>query len=213
MSNLSMLPISDLKKIFDLNVMIETGTEGGYGVEVGLRAGFEEVYSCEVIEKNYFIAQKKFGGYENVHLFRGTSKDMLPIMLDSVGEEQVLFWLDAHLPNCFDLERDYSINDILPLEDEVEIIKNHEVHNCDNDVICIDDLCLLDEKFRGADFDLQRWTGNKGARDMGVDTIIDIFSNHIWYRDDRADGILIGFPNIDNSEIKQLIDQNKWVRI
>ena len=48
MTQLRHLPISMLKQRFDLNVMVETGTEGGDGVVTGLSCGFDEVLSCEI---------------------------------------------------------------------------------------------------------------------------------------------------------------------
>lgn len=194
MSNLSMLPIHELRTIFNLDVLIETGTEYGYGIDTGLKASFKEVYSCEILENRYKKAQDKYKANDRVFLFNGASKDMLEVMLDMNSKQSALFWLDAHLPNCHNPAGEYTIEDILPLIDELKIIAGHE-RNSKNDVIVIDDLCLVDEQFRNKDFDLQRWTHNKGSRDIAISNIKLVFNYHIWFKDIRAEGCLIGLPD------------------
>jgi hypothetical protein len=193
MSNLSALPISDLRNIFDLTAMIETGAEHGYGIKAGLSAGFEKIYSCEILKQNYDQVVNMFWDNHNVKVVYGASRNVLSSMLDNVKCDNCLFWLDAHLPNCHDRSREYTIEDILPVLDELRIIAEHD--RChDGDLIIIDDLCLLNESFRGQDFDLQRWTDNKGSRDIDLDNILELFEEHIWFREDTSDGCLIAIP-------------------
>jgi hypothetical protein len=71
MSNLSALPISDLRNIFDLTAMIETGAEHGYGIKAGLSAGFEKIYSCEILKQNYDRVVNMFWDNHNVKVVYG----------------------------------------------------------------------------------------------------------------------------------------------
>lgn len=217
MSNLNMLPVAELRTLFNLGVMIETGTEQGVGVKTGLNAGFQKVYSCEIIESRYKEAQNKFKNDERVILFSGESKVMLEVMLDLNQKDAALFWLDAHLPNCHSPNAGYNIDQILPLIDELKIIANHD-RNCKEDVILIDDLCLINKEFREKDFDIQKWTHNKGIRDIAIDTIKNLFGNQTWFIDHRSEGVLIGLPNTPNKNLSSslldsLLNQYNWEKI
>ena len=208
MSNLGMLPVKQLKDICNLTVMIETGAEAGYGIDVGLKAGFEHVYSCEIINSRYEKLLKKYETEYKVLLFSGDSKNMLSKMICAKGDENALYWLDAHLPNCHDPSRDYDIRVILPMRDELELLRDSG-----NDVICIDDLCLFDSKYRGKDFDLQHWTGNKGERDFAVDEIKDFMPDHEWVIDMRQEGILIGIPKSKFQQCNYLYNMYNWITV
>jgi hypothetical protein len=208
MSNLSMLPIRQLKDICGLNMMIETGAEAGYGIDTGLKAGVNTVYSCEILEGRFDKLIKKYETDCRVTLYHGSSKRMLPKMIEEIKGGSVFYWLDAHLPNCHDAANNYSIKEILPLTDEIEALKNSV-----DDVICIDDLCLFDHRFRHKDFDLQRWTHNKGERDMPVDKIRDIMPQHEWVIDTRQECVLIGIPKRYFSKCDYLYNMFKWVKV
>lgn len=169
MSNLSTMPIASYRKKYGLMAMVETGTEGGFGISVALRAGFEWIYSCEIVFGLYKESKEKYGS-ENVHLFHGSSLEMLPEMLDYVDGYNVLFWLDAHLPKGIKCSKE----DELPLQSELQIIT--ENRDCDRDVFLIDDIYLYDERFIGE--------------------ILTLFPNHIseMVNDTESDKTLALFP-------------------
>lgn len=206
-----MLPIADLRVLFDLAAFIETGTEHGYGVEAALSAGFQHVYSCEIITDTYLGAFEKFKTDKRVSLFLGASSETLSKMIKSTKNKNILYWLDAHLPNCHDPQKEYTIEEILPLLDELKIISEYDNGK---GIILIDDLCLMNLFYRKEDFDLQKWTGGKGARDIALDAIKQMFKNHLWYQDDRCEKVLIGVPRA-NTEIEwnsfsKLVKQFGW---
>lgn len=84
-----------LGKLFDLSVLVETGTCMGDTVET-VREHFRDVYSVELAPKLYEICQQKFARRPNVHLFLGSSHEQLPRMIDKTTGP-VLFFLDAHI--------------------------------------------------------------------------------------------------------------------
>lgn len=211
MSHLSMLPIAKLRDIFDLKAMIETGTEAGYGVETGLKAGFNNVCSCEIWDKRYEQSKERFKDDDRVHLFKGPSGEQLKKMLKFVGDVPVLFWLDAHLPNRHDRSREYSLEIILPLPDELEIIYSSKIRSYIHDVILMDDLCLINNKYRDNNLQMKEWTDGKGSRDVAIDWMQIYFEAHDWYIDQRQEGVLIGLPN--HYECKQLIEEYKWSKV
>jgi len=69
MSNLSMLPIRQLKDICGLGVMIETGAEAGYAIDTGLKAGFSNIYSCEILAGRFDKLVEKYETDYRVTLF------------------------------------------------------------------------------------------------------------------------------------------------
>ena len=48
MGNLGAAKPQELRKKFNLDALVETGTENGEGVATALRAGFKMIYSCEL---------------------------------------------------------------------------------------------------------------------------------------------------------------------
>ena len=145
MSNLSSMPVGQYRIDYDLTALVETGTEGGFGVSIAIRAGFENIYSCEIGYALYNEAKEKYGNDDKVNLFLGSSLKRLPDMLKEVEEENVLFWLDAHLSNekeYFDEDR-FPDKERLPLESELHIIL--ENRNCIDDVFLLDDIDLYND--------------------------------------------------------------------
>ena len=192
MSNLSILPIGDYRKTYELTALIETGTEGGEGVNTALRAGFPRVLSCEVSKKLFFDGIKRFKDDERVILFNGLSTDILPTMLKLTAKERILFWLDAHLPNQHFPDREYNKSvEVLPLREEIRIIlENRDVSN---DVIIIDDLKLYDRRLREEGW-LEKIVGKFKSPFKEFTDITDLFPNHDWTVMIKQDYALVIHP-------------------
>ena len=79
----------------DIKIFIETGSFEGYGMQRALDAGFEEIYSCELMERHYNFCMNRFKDNNNVNLYLGSSEDFLPEIMNEIDERFVL-WLDAH---------------------------------------------------------------------------------------------------------------------
>ena len=146
---------------YDLNTFIETGTQKGKSLSFMMSLDNLEKYIS--IEINYrYIENAKLLGLEQrevedvhnspctrkalddrVQLLHGSSVDMLPAAMEA-AEGNVLWWLDAHLPNVggrwVDHDEPVSEDEILepgvafPLEKELDIVlANRDISNdvCD----------------------------------------------------------------------------------
>jgi hypothetical protein len=127
----STLPLSLVKEYKpEADVFIETGTHQGWGIDVALEAGFSEIHSIELDEQSFKTCTERFKDKKGVHIYHGSSEDLLTDVYNSVvTEKPVLFWLDGHTPN-------------LPLYSELEQISKFERKN---HIILIDDLrCIIE---------------------------------------------------------------------
>ena len=175
MSNLSSMPIADYREKYNLTALLETGTEGGFGVSIALRAGFKRIYSCEIVFDLYNESMEKYGDKKEVHLFYGSSLEVLPAMLDLVQEDKVLFWLDAHM--TVDEKGLYSKEDRFPLIQELSMILWKR--DCKEDAFLIDDIDLYTADFENSE-------------------ILKLFPNHFYemHHPTESDKTLMLFPNI-----------------
>jgi predicted O-methyltransferase YrrM len=104
---------------------VETGTFLGMTTDFlarRARARGAHVYSCEINDRHYAIAQRTVGDWPNVRLEQGNSVDFLRALSPRLSKAANFVYLDAHW-------RDY-----LPLRDELSIIKGWP-----NTVVLIDD--------------------------------------------------------------------------
>src|SRR5271165_7194980 len=83
-----------LGKMFDLKILVETGTCMGDTVET-VRTHFEDVFSVELSPVFYEACKVKFARRVNVHLFFGSSDELLPEIIAKT-KGPLLFFLDAH---------------------------------------------------------------------------------------------------------------------
>jgi hypothetical protein len=80
---------------FGLKTLVETGTCYGDLVEA-VRGHFQDVYSFELSPVLYEKSRTRFAEVPSVHLYQGSSGDLLPEVLPQVAPGPLLFWLDAH---------------------------------------------------------------------------------------------------------------------
>ena len=111
--------------------LVETGSYLGKGIQVALDAGYEQVYSVEVLPELYEYCQNRFQNEEKVHLWLGDSSQLLWDMIQDI-REPITFWLDGHYSQGKKLVKKSS-----PILEELDIIKRHPIKN---HVILIDDV-------------------------------------------------------------------------
>lgn len=99
-----------IKKKFDYNIFIETGTEKGKTVEVLLNY-FDTIHTCEIDEK-YYEFHGIFENNPKVHLHKGNSPEKLKEIFKTLKDDKFIIFLDAHW-------RQYW-----PLLDELNVIKD-----------------------------------------------------------------------------------------
>ena len=105
------------------DVFIETGTSDGNGVQIALDAGFRKIFSIEIDSRKVLAAQQRFSELIQkgiVSIIEGDSVNILPQIINNIGQLRATFWLDAHWDNGPQgVKR-------CPLYDELESIKSHK---------------------------------------------------------------------------------------
>jgi hypothetical protein len=114
-------------------VYIETGTYLGNGIREVLNE-YESIHSIELSPKWYMHNVQQFKDHENVHLYCGDSKKVLPELL-KLFNEPVTIYLDAHYSGHHTAFGDEET----PLLQELEILREREY----NDIIIVDDCRLV----------------------------------------------------------------------
>jgi hypothetical protein len=84
-----------LRDTFGLRYFIETGTYKGGTAKWALQ-NFKKVWTIEGWPEYWEKAHASFGYLENINCLFGDSRDLLPKVLEEVGDEPALLWLDAH---------------------------------------------------------------------------------------------------------------------
>lgn len=142
MGSLTRFKLADYIRDYDLDTLFETGTFRGDGVQYALDAGFEKVYSTEIMSELFAANRERFAGDSRVTLFHGDSPSILDENVGSL-EGNVLYWLDAHYPGAEAKLLEYNDSSRAdetryPLPAELAAIKDRR--DPSRDIILIDDL-------------------------------------------------------------------------
>lgn len=123
---------------------IETGTYVGDGIQrvLGL---YERIHSIELAEKYALEAAIKFAQHPEVVVYHGNSKDVLPLLLDTILEPVTIF-LDGHYSGGETAIGDEIVDGYssAPLLAEIEIIMRRPY----DDIIIIDDTRMFGRRGR-----------------------------------------------------------------
>lgn len=128
--------LKQLKRFFDIDTFIETGTYLGDTCKVASTI-FNQVHSIELDIQLYLNALNLFKNNNNVHIHHGNSKDVLPNILNKL-HNKILFFLDAHWSEGI-TAKGPEITPILP---ELKIIKESKINDA---VILVDDIRYFQE--------------------------------------------------------------------
>jgi len=129
--------------LFKADIFIETGTYRAESLQVAIDSGFySEFHSIDVDEELISKAQAKYAKQENVHIYLGTSPDILREILPNLLNKTILFWLDAHFQGISKTELDLKYGEC-PLLEELKVIKELAPHS----IIFIDDAFMFGESF------------------------------------------------------------------
>ncbi|MBD8137282.1 hypothetical protein IFR10_17360 [Bacillus sp. CFBP 13597] len=123
--------VKKYSEIFNLRVLIETGTYYGEMVRVMINQ-FDKIISVELDEKLFNAAAAKFSDSPHVTIVHGDSGKVLPKILENISEP-CLFWLDGHYVPGTDNERGELDT---PIMQELDYILTHPIKE---HVILIDD--------------------------------------------------------------------------
>lgn len=114
---------------------IETGTYRADGVQLAIDAGFDDIYTIDIVEHEKRVVTIPIERNPNIRYLIGESSEMLAQVLFTLNNPYML-WLDAHSQ----LTEDEPDN--FPLMDELEIILDQPNSRLP-DVILIDDYLYM----------------------------------------------------------------------
>lgn len=122
---------------YNLNIFIETGTYLGDTL-FRLRNKFKELYSIELSEYYYKLAEDRFKNINNIYIIQGDSGEKLKDLLKNINDS-VFFWLDGHYSAGLTAKAELET----PIIQELDSIFNHMILNDLRHVILIDDARLF----------------------------------------------------------------------
>jgi len=120
---MSMSLFVDTLKKYPNPAFVETGTFKGGGIRTALEADFQRILSVEIEPKYYEVVKNFFGQDPRIHLFLGSSVDLLESMIAPI-ETPITFWLDGHVIQNPEVPVDEKGH---PLLTELEIIGKHPI--------------------------------------------------------------------------------------
>lgn len=115
-------------------IMVETGSGGGGGIDSALKYGFKKIYSIEINKESYHYCVERFKKQSYVNLYLGDTINVLPNILLDI-KEKVTFLLDAHVMKPQDVHGET----ICPILKELDMIVNHSKRLGIKHSILIDD--------------------------------------------------------------------------
>lgn len=193
MGTLRHFDIEKIKSEFSLVHLVETGTNDGAAIDFCLQFDLKTYSSIELRKNIFEQTQDRFRNHDNVFLYCGESFKLLPEILKKINpSENVLFWLDAHLPSFYSHEYDRTNVELeFPLEKELINITRHR--HFVNDYFIIDDLRIYENGngYAGGDAPLL----HKHPEKNDIEFIEKLFyKTHNIIRDSRSEGYLILEP-------------------
>jgi hypothetical protein len=118
---------------YKTNNFIEFGTHKGNGCKLANYLGFENIYSIEIDDFFFNISNLTLRRFKNIHLFKGSTLNVLPQLLEKIDEKST-FWIDSHSENnC-------------PILKELEILSTHKFKN---HILLIDDMRMFGTAYYG----------------------------------------------------------------
>ena len=92
----SHLTLDYLKSYASGDIFVETGTYLGDTVKLALEHGFKKIHSIELNKELYDDATELFKNEPSVKIWFGDSAEVLPMIINEIGNNRATFWLDAH---------------------------------------------------------------------------------------------------------------------
>lgn len=138
MSSIHDAELAVLKAQYGLVNFVETGTHLGDSVQAALDAGFDRIYSCDLMPQVIAAARQRFAGAGQVRL---VCADSVSFLREVVAELRgpAFFWLDAHFPSYYGYPADQHHE--FPLAEELAAIAAAPGRG--GDVIACDDMRVI----------------------------------------------------------------------
>ena len=198
------IDLNTLISRYGLKTYVETGTGTCVTLARSLEHPFESLHTIDVDEGLLEAAKAQYGGDKRVTFYCDYSKNALPVILDSIPPDPVLFFLDAHFPGADYHRMSYSESiltykqDAFPLEHEVDIIVSGR--DTSKDVFIIDDLILYEPD---AAYDHVVWNGPYEyahlQKEVGSQTNLQFFydalaETHDFEKYTKDQGYVVALP-------------------
>jgi hypothetical protein len=129
-------------RTFGLTAFVETGLHEGDGVASATCHPFQSIHSVDLNERYVEAGRRNFAHDPRVCLWHGASQEVLETLLPTLDDHRILFWLDAHLPQNYEMDAGNELR-MFPINAELEVISR--VRPDKRDVILIDDMRLHDD--------------------------------------------------------------------
>lgn len=142
MGKLSFFNLNGYIERYGVDVLVETGSGTGTGIDFARTFNFKSIISIEIVAEQVKKLNETFAHDPRVQVIQGKSNQVLSWVLPQLSKFNILFWLDAHYPgadlglNGYEDEKNQEIN--LPLESELDTILQLR-KEYKNDVIICDD--------------------------------------------------------------------------
>ena len=198
MGLLTTFDIEELKKEYNLNVFVETGTGEGDSLFYASQFNFETLHSIEYLKPLYDKCIERFNLYSSIKLWNGDSlTELKNSVIPSIkNTDRVLFWLDAHFLGAdFHFQSyDSLINEdeklVFPLQHELKLIQ--EMRDIKNDLFIIDDLRIYEDN----NYDDGNWLDAKKFNIQRNTTFFNDFfdTTHHIFRMTEHQGYLAATP-------------------
>ena len=120
------------------DILVETGSGLGGGIQYALRYGFKQIHSIEIDPNRHQFCEKLFRKNPEVHLYLGDSIETLPKILDGINQKAT-FLLDAHIMQLSEVHGKV----ICPILQELTLIIGHAKKLGIKHSILIDDAKLF----------------------------------------------------------------------
>lgn len=131
--------LRQLKHQFNITVFVETGCFQGNSLKYASKL-FNKLFSCDIDPAMVALCSN----IPNTTIKVGTSLEFLEQILPELERDNVMFYLDAHLPDCTKINDSWESSDLnFPLIDELAIINKYRKGR--RDVIICDDLRMYED--------------------------------------------------------------------
>lgn len=131
--------LKDFIDKYNLTMYYESGVGTGTGFKYAKTFNFKKFFGSEIAQGRLEPLIEEFKNDSTVDLYWGNSIYHLQLVLNENPNENFLFWLDGHYPA--ENYNNGTIEELLPLKKELEIIFNHSGNN----VVIIDDLRIYED--------------------------------------------------------------------
>jgi hypothetical protein len=184
--------LSELKRMFEIELFIETGTFHGNTTAIAATV-FDEVHSIEIFPEFYFKAKDMLKKAQHVHLHLGDSGTILNQLLP-LYPKKTLFYLDGHFDGGISGKGDQNT----PIREELAAIRNS---GKSDSIILIDDIFDFQESLYSKEITNTCFDGYPTLKEL----IGDLLKINSEYQFCFLGNALLAFPPTENVSVSPVL--------